>query len=258
MFRIFLIALTLFVLVLPSSAEPEEPEAQSKEVQRDQYAEKDSPFVVTGNDVDDGQIKLENDFIYSHSRGGADTFQIPILLRVDTGPETEFRFRHDFLTYSDPTLGFGDTAIGFKWSFIEDGDQDLAIVGEIEFPSGSAGFEANAIEFLGVLAYDHKIGPDWEWAINFDAASIVGADNVRFTVLGVTTQFAYSIGEDELSLGVEMRGPHQRVDGTTLTSLNLGYSHNIGEGADVTFNLGRRLSGEGSDILFIVGFGRTF
>jgi outer membrane putative beta-barrel porin/alpha-amylase len=256
--RILLTTFALLWLTNSVVAESESLDTPSREILREEFSEKDSPFVITATDLGNGQVKFENDFIYERSRDGEDTFQIPVLLRIDTGPETEFRLRHDFLTYSDPNLGFGDTTVGFKWAFLQEENQNLAIVGDIELPIGSAGFEADALEYFGVLAYDHDLGSKWLWSLNLNAASLVGEDLVRFTAIGFATQFAYRIGEDEISVGVEIGGPDERIDGTTLASLNVGYAHNVGPGSDFTVNLGRRLSGKGSNFTLVLGFGQTF
>jgi Putative MetA-pathway of phenol degradation len=229
--------------------------AQSQETE---VPRKDGPIIVGAGDVDD-TIKIEVDAGYSRDHDGSDLYSMPVLIRFDTGRTTELRLRSNFLSYDNSQLGFSDVALGFKWNFRE-GNPNMAIIAEAEFPTGTAGFEAPGMEYNATLALDYRFDERWGLAFNVGSGSAIDDDvELRYFGLNSSVQLGYKLDDDDhLGLGLTVAGPDAASGGQTNTLVSLGYSHAFRKEVELTLYLGRRLSNKGPDFAVILGYATSF
>ncbi|MCA9794648.1 MAG: transporter [Candidatus Eremiobacteraeota bacterium] len=142
---------------------------------------------VVGRDV----ISLESGLLVTTAKGSGQTLtQTPMLLRVGTSEDWEFRLGTNLLNYQERVLGVGDLAPGFKWNFLRDPGASVSLVGSLQVPSGSAAFQSPGVVPSLSLAADFPLDDSTGLLVNLGALSPgQGQERViqAFGTVGVST-----------------------------------------------------------------------
>ena len=221
----------------------------------------DRPFLIRARDVQDDRQMVEVDFRFSRDRDGSPIkLRLPLLYRLDTGEDWEFRLQSDFLTQQQPNLGFSDLSAGFKWNFDDQGEAHWSVVGSVEVPSGSAGFAGSAVEPTLTLVFDHRLSDRWNLVSNLNVG-LTKDDPGRdyYGTLGAGVQFGYAVdSKTQVSAIVLLNARDAEVDGITTIAAGLGVSRALSDKVQCSFTLGRSFSATGDDYQFVTGISRRF
>ncbi|MGE0493888.1 MAG: transporter [Vulcanimicrobiota bacterium] len=178
----------------------------------------DRPSFGNGSKVvGDGVASLESGVLVTTTKAGGQTLtQTPLLFRVGTSGDLEFRLATNLLNYQDPNLGVGDLAPGFKWNFLSEPGASLSLVGSLQVPSGSRTFRAPGLVPSLSLAADFPLDDSTGLLINLGALSPGdGRDRVlqTFGTVGVSTPLS-----DKSSIYFEFAGFSPAAPGQPATT----------------------------------------
>lgn len=216
--------------------------------------------VIKPEDLEKGYVQLEIDFVsLPYKDNTATENYFPILLRIDTGPQTEIRIFSSFLEYQSPRWGFNDVSVGFKWHF-RDENPAMALLGTVTFPSGSAGFGDGAPEPGIAYLIDYQFKDSWD----ISGTVLVMNNNdtkskKRYNQIISGMQLGYKINKNHyifISGGVKY--PNKDPGGVGLTNLNTGYTVNLNDNLQMTLNVTRGLACIDKAWLFNIGFNYRF
>ncbi len=216
--------------------------------------------VIKPEDIEKGYVQFEMDFVtIPYKDNTATETYFPILIRIDTGSQTELRIFSSFLEYQSPTWGFNDISVGFKWNF-RDENPSMALLGTVEFPSGSGGFGDGAPEPGIAYLIDYQFNDSWD----ISGTVLVMNNNdtnskKRYNQIISGMQLGYKINKNHyifISGGVKY--PNKDPGGVGLTNLNTGYTVNLNDNLQMTLNVTRGLACIDKAWLFNIGFNYRF
>lgn len=216
--------------------------------------------VIKPEDMEKGYVQLEMDFVSLHYKDNTSTENyFPVLLRIDTGPQTELRIFSSFLEYQSPRWGFNDVSVGFKWHFRQE-NPSMGLLGTVTFPSGSGGFGDGALE--PEVAYLIKYAFKDRW----DLSGIVLVRNnmdsnskERYNQIISGMQIGYTINDNHyIFISGGIKYPNKDPGGVGLVTVNTGYTVNLHDNLQMTINLSRGLSSIDKSWLFNIGFNYRF
>jgi outer membrane putative beta-barrel porin/alpha-amylase len=248
--------LILIFLLSPAWAQ----EDVDDQIQNPEILRRDRPIVVRAKDLENSQQQIEIDVRVTRDRDGTPIkLRLPVLYRVDTGPDTEFRISSDFLTYQNPNLGFSDTVLGFKWNFAK-GRSAWSLVGDLELPSGSAGFADPGAEPGITIIYDQKLGDKWELVMNASLEAERDADTLEYYgQWNSAIQLGRSVSQNtQIHGAIIVKSPDRLSDGITRISGALGMTHSLNPRNQLNLTMGRSFSATGDDYEFIFGWSHRY
>jgi len=211
-------------------------------------------------DVENNLMIIDYDYYYKSYKDGPNVYNAtPLLIRIDTGHNTEARISSDFLTWQDPVVGFNDITVGFKWQLTEK-SPSIALIGSCELPTASAGVGDPGAEPGAVAIIDFKLGKKWDWLINVGAVNNVDDTSFeRYWQWNYDTEFDYALDDKStLSLGLITICPNAYPDGTNCSRLDLGFSHNPRPDIQYYLHIGKGLSPVDRDWVFLGGVSKSF
>lgn len=212
------------------------------------------------DDVENNLMIIDYDYYYKSYKDGRNVYNAtPVLIRIDTGRNTEARISSDFLAWQDPVVGFNDITVGFKWQLTEK-SPSIALMGACELPTASAGVGDPGAEPGALAIIDFKLGKKWDWLINVGAVNNVdGTSFERYWQWNYNTEFDYAMDDrSTLSLGLITMCPNAYPDGTNCSRLDLGFSHNPRPDIQYYLHIGKGLSPVDRDWVLIAGVSKSF
>lgn len=235
--------------------------AQEERDESEREMNNDRPIIIRTHTVEGDKNQLELLLRISRDKDGSPIeLRAPYLYRRDIGKGLEFRVQSNFLTYQKPTLGFSDTSLGVKWNFADDGKSSWAVVGMLELPTGSGGFEDTGPEPSVTFVYGHRFNKKWDLAIN--AGSTLNRDSdtqTYYTSVNAAAQVSYHFNpRTELNTALLVQSPDALTGGITRLSGALGVTHSLNEHQRINFTIGRSFSTTGDDYQFITGWSTRF
>jgi len=235
-------------------------EENSKKIDTIDLIEGEYLDVIKPEDLEKGYVQLEMDFIslpYKDTTATENYF--PLLLRIDTGPQTEIRIFSSFLEYQSPRWGFNDVSVGFKWHF-RDENPSMALLGTVTFPSGSGGFGDGAPEPGIAYLIDYEFNDKWDLSGTLLVLNNRDSNSEeRYNQIISGMQLGYKINNDHyifISGGVKY--PNKDPGGVGLTNLNTGYTVNLNDNLQMTLNVTRGMACIDKAWLFNIGFNYRF
>lgn len=142
----------------------------------------DRPGITnTGHVVGDGamQVEIGGMFTTTSCHAGTTSYTAPLRFRLGTGSDSEFRLECTTLNIQGAKVGFGDIVPGFKYVFHETDGLNLAIVGSLEIPTGSAAFRAPGVVPTLSLSSDWVLADDWGLVVNAIVSSPIDDQKCR-------------------------------------------------------------------------------
>ena len=213
----------------------------------------DRPIIIRVPDLEDHHQQTELDVLVTRSRDGSPTkVRFPMLYRIDSGPNTEFRVQSDFLTIQNPNVGFGDISLGFKWQV----GGNTSLIGGLELPTGSAGFGDPGVEPTLLLAHSIPVSERWELQLNAGISLLKDSDTLEYYgELNGAAQLGYNLtSSTQLNAALVVKTPDAHIGGITRLSGAVGVSHALGLHDRLTLTLGRSFSSTGDDFLVLFGW----
>lgn len=213
----------------------------------------DRPIVVRVPDLENQGKQIEVDVLITRDRDGAPLkIRFPVLFRIDTGPDTEFRVFSDFFTIQDPTRGFGDISLGMKWQC----GPRTSLVAAVEVPTGSAGFGDPGAEPSLLLSQEFPLSKRWEFILNASVALQRDAATLDYyTEFDSAAQFGYHLDSDTLlSAALLFKSPDSLQGGITRLSGAVGLSRDLDDDNRINLTVGRSFSSSGDDYLVLFGW----
>jgi hypothetical protein len=218
------------------------------------------PFLVKPKDIENRDVQLELDYVTTTYKDNTSTeYYFPVLIRIDTGRDTEVRIASGFLEYQNPRWGFNDVVVGFKWQFHE-GNPSMGILANVEFPSSSAGLGDCSVEpSLGYLV-DCKITERWDFAANFSFCDkIDNTSKERYIQILPAIQTGYSIDDrNYVFAAIGGKYPNKKPGGIGLMTAGVGYTINVHKNTQLNFTIARGLSPIDKAWLFDTGLNFKF
>jgi len=226
-------------------------------------------FAETSDVVGKGRIQLEAGLQWDRKRGDdlhEREFSTPALLRFGLAPAVELRLEtdgRDIVHDSDPasgerstTVGYADTALGFKWRFADQQGRrpSLALLGEVELPSGSRALRGRGARPALYLPAGWEL--DKGWSVQFMPGVATENDErgarYRYGFLALTLgkelnerwQGFVEVAAPQIASG-EHGGSQAAVDG--------GFTYRLAKDCQFDVSLVRGLNHRTPD--FSVGFG---
>ncbi len=221
----------------------------------------DRPIIIRSHDVDDDKQQIEIALGFSRDRDGSPAeLRLPVLYRLDTGEDWEFRLQSNFLTYQDPNLGFSDISLGFKWNFSDKPRAGWSIVGSVEIPSGSAGFAAAGVEPTLILIHDQTLSDRWGVTLNVGVTYSRDSETLdSYLVTNGAASLSYSLSSStQLSAAVLVSSPDARFNGITQVYGALGLVQTLSEHTQFSLTAARSFSATGDDYQFVIGLSQRF
>lgn len=211
--------------------------------------------VIKPEDLEKGYVQIEMDFVsIPYKDNTATENYFPVLIRIDTGPQTELRIFSSFLEYQSPAWGFNDVSAGFKWNFREE-NPSMGLLGTVTFPSGSGGFGDGAPEPGVAYLIDYQIKDKWDLSGTVLVLNNMDSNSKeRYNQIISGMQIGYTINDDHyvfISGGVKY--PNKDPGGVGLTNLNAGYTVNLHDNLQMTLNVTGGLSSIDKAWLFNIG-----
>ncbi|MGV8118734.1 MAG: hypothetical protein AB2L14_03115 [Candidatus Xenobiia bacterium LiM19] len=225
----------------------------------EEWVQSDRPM-KRPEDVENQMVIMDFDYYYKSYKDGRNVYNaLPLLIRIDTGRNTEARISSDFLAWQDPVIGFNDITVGFKWQFAEK-NPSMALMAACELPTAGAGIGDPGAEPGAMAIIDLKLGKRWDWLINVGAVNNVdGSSFERYWQWNYNTEFDYSLNDKStLSLALITTCPNAYPDGTNLSRLDLGYYYNPRPDTQFYVHVARGLSPVDRDWVVIAGVSRGF
>lgn len=225
------------------------------------HPQEDKRILVRPHDLEEDHQQIDVLFNWEgkRERGGIDQSNFPILYRIDSGPDTEFRVGWGGYTWQGRQAGFKDLSLGLKWNFAE-GPSSWALLGVVELPTGSNGFGDREIEPGLVLSHEHRLSERWSVTWNAGLQSMVDSGSRdRYFQGSYAGQVAYSPGpRHHVSLSCTGYGPDQDPGGIHRLAAHLGYTFSPAPRQQYLLVLTRGFSPRGVDWGVTTGFSRRF
>lgn len=223
--------------------------------------QEDRRILVRPHDLEEDHQQIDVLFNWEgkRERGGIDQSNFPILYRIDSGPDTEFRVGWGGYTWQGNRTGFKDLSLGVKWNFIE-GPSSWALLGLVELPTGSNGFGDPEIEPGVLLSHELRLSESWSLTWNAGVQSMVDSDSRRRYFQG---SYAGQVGfspnpRHHVSLSCTGYGPDQDPGGIHRLAAHLGYTFSPTPRQEYLLVLTRGFSPRGVDWGVTTGFSRRF
>lgn len=193
--------------------------------------------------------------------GDAGSYTMPFSYRRSMGAGTELQVNWSGLKLSERHLGVQDASVGAKWNFYENGPHDLAVVGFVEFPTGSTRFCDRGLEPGVVLSYGYDFSAGWSIYSCVSAQLINGSDSNDVSVPFVKLQWAAQIAKaidktHELFLSTRVSGPDGCDNHVNTMGVSLGHSWALGKRNSLSFTIDKGLSSFSTDWGFTLGWSR--
>lgn len=117
-------------------------------------------FANSSNVVGDGVHSLESGVLVTVNKDDPYALtQTPLLYRVGTSGDLEFRLGTTGLNFKDGNAGWADLSPGFKWNFHADENISASLVGSLTVPVGSQAFRPTSVNPSLSFAVDVPVGP---------------------------------------------------------------------------------------------------
>ncbi len=147
-------------------------------------------FANSSNVVGSGVTSLETGVLVTVNRDDPYRLtQTPLMLRVGTGTDMEFRLGTSGMNFKDGHAGFTDVTPGFKWNFHSDENVSASMVVGVTVPVGNPTLRSSSINPSLSFAVDFPVGPKTGLLFNV-GANAPGDDRDRvvqpFATAGVT------------------------------------------------------------------------
>lgn len=221
----------------------------------------DRPILIRSRDIEGDKQQIEVALRFSRDRDGSPAeLRLPVLYRLDTGDDWEFRVQSNFLTYQNPNLGFSDVSVGFKWNFSDQPHSGWSVVGALEVPTGSAGFADSGLEPTLILIHDRTLSERWGVTYNAGITYSRDSDTLRYyLVTSAAAALSYNLSsKTQLSAAVLVSTPDALVDGITQVNGALGVTQSLSEHTQLNLTASRSFSATGDDYEFIFGVSQRF
>ncbi|HEX2959046.1 MAG TPA: transporter [Chitinispirillaceae bacterium] len=217
--------------------------------------------IVNSWDVENRHVNISLETMYrTYKRGGsANYIATPILVRIDTGKNTELRLSSDALIYQRPYSGVDDITVGMKWQFWEK-NPSMGLLASVELPTGSPAFVTGGAQPKLAFLYDQELNKYWTFSANAGIASNTDAPGKpRYTQItyagGFTRQFT---DKHSLSLLFSAKSPDRAPNGNHLTKLIGAYTYSPNCKQSATITVQKGLSGRYINWQYSLGFGQQF
>lgn len=259
----------LSLLTVPVLAEDETPGAVERSLEQSLPAPEaleeggplqEHPGIIRPEDIDEHhQVDVFFNWEGKREAHTGPQSNVPVLYRVDSGPETEFRIGWGGLTWQNGTTGFKDVVLGTKWNFLQ-GRTSWGVLFLVELPTGSAGFQDPEIEPGAVLSYNYKFSDRFDLTLNAGVQSMVdGVSRDRYFQGSYAAQAGFELdGRNRLSAGFTGYGPDQTPGGITRLAAHLGYSFIQDRKTEYSLYLHRGFAPRGVDWGVTAGVSRRF
>lgn len=156
---LFVCMLMLSLPVLAQDQKETEPKAEPENT-RPETIIVDRPSFANGSAVvGDGVASLETGILVTRDKGpGAQTLtQTPLLFRLGTSEELEFRLGSSGLLFQDDAAGWADLSPGFKWLFVNSDAAVVSLFTALNIPVGSRRFRNQSLAGTVGLAADFPL-----------------------------------------------------------------------------------------------------
>lgn len=217
--------------------------------------------VVRPEDLEQAHQQIDVLFNVETYRDPGKPYQanVPILYRIDSGPNTEFRVVWGGLAWDRNRTGVKDMALGLKWN-VREGNPSLGALFEAELNTGSAGFGDPAVEPLVVLTWGYDFSNGWDLTLNGGVQSMVdGSSMDRYLQGSYAAQVGYSFTKlHRLSATLSGYGPDQEPGGIHRTGAHLGYNFSPDDKTQYSLFVHRGLAPRGTDWGFTLGWSKRY
>lgn len=117
-------------------------------------------FANSSNVVGSGVTSLETGVLVTVNKDNPYALtQTPLMLRVGTGTDLEFRLGTSGMNFKDGHAGFTDVTPGFKWNFHSDEAVSASMVVGVTVPVGNPTLRSSSINPSLSFAVDVPVGP---------------------------------------------------------------------------------------------------
>jgi hypothetical protein len=191
-------------------------------------------------------------------RSGADYYALGVYVSADITDKIEIQFASDTVTYQDPDLGVSDISFGLRWDFF-DKYVNLALIGYLELPTGSAAFAEAVAEPTLWLEASRGFG-------NFTASLTLGStyladseDDDYYFNYSFQAELDYSPDEsNEISVQFSGYTPDQFEDGTARALAGVSYTRNLNAQNSVGISVLKGLSSRSMDWTIALSYDYQF
>ncbi|MEW6284572.1 MAG: transporter, partial [Candidatus Eremiobacterota bacterium] len=244
-----MLLILLLLLGLPASGqELEDP------LITDRPDQAEAPYTVGS-----GRFQIESGVLYELDRGGGDRVLTPTLLRVGTGPDTELRIEGDLLTFEQRRVGLSDFSLGAKVNLTDQDWGALALLGRLNFPTGTNGFAGHAVVPELALLSAFPLSEEWALAVSLQGG--LPRDDTtgdRYLQGFFATALGYSISE-RLGVFVEVFGNGPQGDGGPFElATDAGLTYLLSEDLQLDLAAVKGLSATGLDWGVTLGVSARF
>lgn len=252
---IFLSLFIIFIFNLSVARGSENNADKSEDLFQESIPRTDNPLIISPGTVEEREINIQFHFACTPYKDNTATeYYSPVLIRIATGSSTEFRIGSGFLEYQNPNTGFNDVVLGFKWKFKKSNPR-MAILTNLELPTGSGGFGDKAVEPSVSLLFDYQFDEKWDFAFNTTWGNKNdNANKDRYNQAFGGVQLGYNINEDNnITFAIGGKYPTNSLDGIGISAAAVGYNLNINPNLQLSVNVVRGLSSIDKAWIFDIG-----
>jgi hypothetical protein len=215
-------------------------------------------FAFPPDTVGVGVKSLESGVLVTRNKGEDALVSTPLLLRIGTHEDFEWRFSTSGVNFQNSDVGWSDLSTGFKWRFLESDKADVSLLTSLNVPVGSSAFRGDAVSGNVILISNFPVADNTGILVNLGANTTGNSGRDDVLVGYFTLGVAQSLTE-RLSVYVEVAGfTPQEVGGPSTMAGDVCFAYLIDDNTSFDFAGFKGFSSSGLDWSATVGLSHRF
>lgn len=112
------------------------------------------------------KVMISVNSAFSKDHGHDFSFELPIHFDFGVSDNFDIGVGVSAFNWEGSETGVGDGSLSFKWNFLKESDQQMAVILNFDAPMGSVAFSGGGIQPKLLLVYSHALTDDWSFLLN--------------------------------------------------------------------------------------------